>query len=169
MKTLGEMIVSRTLNGQTVEKERLAARGIIYNDGKVLMIHSTFYNDCTFPGGGVETGEDIIVALQRECSEEAGVLIKNVRPFYKTIEKREIDDESYMLHESQFFLCDIKEFVPQHLENYEIELGYEPIWISIDEAIKKNSDKMLLLSETDYKGVLEREIRILEKLKENGF
>lgn len=166
---LGDMITSKTLNGQTIEKYRLAARGIIYSENKVLMIHSSFYDDCTFPGGGVENGEDIIVALERECSEEAGIIIKNVRPFFKTIEKRELDTESYLIHESHFFLCEIEKYVPQHLETYEVELGYKPIWITVEEAIKKDLAKLALLKDTDYTGVLERELRILYALKESGF
>ena len=169
MKTLGDIIVSKTLDKQNIEKYRLAARGIIYDGTKVLMIHSSFYDDCTFPGGGVENGEDVMVALHRECSEEAGIIVKNVRPFYKTIEKRELDNESYLIHESHFFLCEIEKFVPQHLESYEVELGYKPIWITVEEAIAKNLKKLALLKETDYAGVLERELRILNALKENGF
>ena len=169
LEFLGDLIVSKTLSNQNKEVYRLAARGIIYNGEKVLMIHSSFYNDCTFPGGGVESGEDILVALARECSEEAGVVIKNIRPFYKTMEKREIDEKSYMLHESHFFLCDVDKIVPQHLELYEVELGYKPIWISVDEAIECNTVKMNQLAETDYKGVLERELRILYALKETVF
>ena len=169
MQTLGDMIVSKTLDKQNIEKYRLAARGIIYDGTKVLMIHSSFYDDCTFPGGGVENGEDVMVALHRECSEEAGIIVKNVRPFYKTIEKRELDNESYLIHESHFFLCEIEKFVPQHLESYEVELGYKPIWITVEEAIAKNLKKLALLKETDYAGVLERELRILNALKENGF
>lgn len=169
MKTLGDMIVSTTLKDQSVEKHRIAARGIIYNEGKVLMIYSSFYNDATFPGGGVENGEDVIVALERECSEEAGVIVKNIRPFYKTIEKRELDSESYLIHESHFFLCDVAKLVKQHLESYEVALGYQPVWMKIEEAIVMNTAKMSKLNDTDYKGVLERELRILKKLKENGF
>lgn len=166
MQQLGEIIVSKTLNNQTKEVHRIASRGIIREGNNVLMIHCTFYNDYTFPGGGVEKGEDPMFALERECREEAGVVIKNVRPFYKIIEKRELDEENYVYHESLFYLCDIDSFCEQHLELYEIELGYEPVWISIDEAIEKDINKMNLLTDTDYKGVLERELRILYKLKE---
>ena len=102
MIQLGEMIVSKTLSGQTIEKNRKAARGIIRDGNKVYMIHCAFYNDYTFPGGGVEEGEDPILALKRECMEEAGVIIKNIRPFYKIIEKREVDNDSYLIHESFF-------------------------------------------------------------------
>lgn len=166
MEQLGKLIISKTLSGQKIEKYRLAARGIIIENGKLLMIHSKFYHDYTFPGGGVENGENELLALKRECEEEAGVVITNVRPFYKTIEKREINDEEYLIHESHFYLCEIKEYCETHLENYEIDLGYEPVWISIDDAIELDVEKKNLLSEKDYKGVLERELLILNKLKE---
>ena len=166
MQQLGEMIVSTTLTNQTVEKHRTAARGIIRDGNNVLMIHCGFYDDYTFPGGGVEKGEDPIFSLKRECMEEAGVIVKNIIPFYKIIEKRELDDIHYIRHESLFYLCDIESYCEQHLETYEIELGYKPVWISIDEAIKNNVIRMNMLKDADYKGVLEREIRILTKLKE---
>ncbi len=165
MKQLGEMIVSKTLSGQTIEKYRKAARGIIKNGNKVYMIHCAFYNDYTFPGGGVEYSEDPILALKRECMEEAGVIIENIRPFYKIVEKREVDDESYIIHESFFYLCDVADYCDPKLESYEIELGYSALWMDIDEAIKLDIERMNALKDTDYKGVLERELRILYELK----
>ena len=165
MKQLGENIVSQLLSGQTKETYRQAARGIIRNGDNVLMIYCAYFNDYTFPGGGVENGENPLSALQRECSEEAGVIIKNIRPFYKIVEKREVDEETYLTHESLFYLCDVEGYCEPHLEDYEVELGYKAVWISIDEAIKNNLAKMNLLTENDYTGVLERELRILNMLK----
>lgn len=165
MEQLGKLIVSNNLHNQSRQKYRLAARGIILKEDKILMIYSKFYNDYTFPGGGVENGEDEILALKRECIEEAGVEIKNVKPFCKIYEKRELDEETFLLHESHFYLCDIKGFTERHLEDYEVALGYETVWVSIDEAIKRDEDKMHLLTDHDYKGVLERELLVLNKLK----
>ena len=68
MKQLGEVIVSRLLSGQTKETYRQAARGIIRDGNNVLMIYCAFYNDYTFPGGGVENGEDPLNALKRALS-----------------------------------------------------------------------------------------------------
>ena len=167
MRQLGEMIVSNTIGSQTTEIYRVAARGIIKKDDEVLMIHCAYFDDYTFPGGGVEDGEDPIVALKRECMEEAGVIIKNIIPFYKTLEKREIDDDSYMLHESLFYLCDIEGYCETKLEDYEVQLGYSTVWIKITEAIKQDQIRMNLLKDGDYKGVLERELRILKALLEN--
>ena len=167
MQQLGELIVSNNLNKHSKEKFRVAARGIIRNNDTVLMIHCAFYNDYTFPGGGVEDGEDPVYALTRECMEEAGVVIKNVKPFYKIVEERQMEEEYYMHHESLFYLCEIDSLCEQHLESYEIELGYKPVWIKIDDAIENNIARMNMLNENDYKGVLERELRILYKLKES--
>ena len=165
MIQLGEMIVSKTLSGQTIEKNRKAARGIIKDGNKLYMIHCAFYNDYTFPGGGVEEGENPILALKRECMEEAGVIIKNIRPFYKIVEKREVDNDSYLIHESFFYLCDVADYCEPKLESYEIEYGYSALWMDIDEAIKLDNERMHALKDTDYKGVLERELRILYELK----
>jgi 8-oxo-dGTP pyrophosphatase MutT (NUDIX family) len=162
---LGEMIVSKTLSGQTIKKNRKAARGIIKDGNKLYMIHCAYYNDYTFPGGGVEEGEDPILALKRECMEEAGVIIKNIRPFYKIVEKREVDNDSYLIHESFFYLCDVASYCEPKLESYEIEYGYSALWMDIDEAIKLDNERMHALKDTDYKGVLERELRILYELK----
>jgi hypothetical protein len=93
------------------------------------------------------------------------VEVKNVRPFCKIFEKRELDEETFLLHESHFYLCDINKFTERHLEDYEIALGYETVWLSIDDAIKSDEKKLQVLTEKDYKGVLERELLVLKKLK----
>lgn len=169
VKQLGELIVSTTLKDQNIEEYRLAARGIIHKDGQVLMIHCAYFDDYTFPGGGVENKENVELALRRECMEEAGVILDEVKPFYSIMEKRELDENRYLMHESYFYLCTIKDFCEQHLESYEIELGYKPVWISIEDAIKANENKRKSLLDTDYKGVLDRELRILNELLKGGF
>lgn len=166
MEQLGDIIVSKNFRQDMKMIYRLASRGIIYANGKLLMIYSSYYHDYAFPGGGNENGEDAIMTLRRECREEAGVNIKNIIPFYKVIEKREIDEHSYTYHESEYFLCEIASITETHLCDYEIMLGYEVRWISILDAIKVDEEKRAELLPSDYDGVLERELRILYKLKE---
>ncbi|HEV7454259.1 MAG TPA: NUDIX domain-containing protein [Candidatus Saccharimonadales bacterium] len=58
---------------------RLAVRGIVMHDGKLLCAQLKPYNEfisgghwCV-PGGGVDEGEDIIAALHREMIEETAI------------------------------------------------------------------------------------------------
>ena len=166
MEQLGTTITSSHLDGLTKEVYRLAVRGIILQDGKLLMVYCKAFNDYTFPGGGVEKDEDELVALGRECREEVGAIIDNPQPFYKICERRETGLDTILNHESRFYLCNLVSRCEPQLEEYEKEFGYEARWITIDEAISYDEDKMKQFSIDDYVGVIERELRILYKLKE---
>lgn len=50
---------------------RVAVRGIIFIEDKLLMIESSF-GELKLPGGGIEDGEDDSRALAREVKEETG-------------------------------------------------------------------------------------------------
>ncbi|MBP1157044.1 MULTISPECIES: NUDIX domain-containing protein [unclassified Paenibacillus] len=79
------------LEGRTFE--RRAARGIILKDSKILLLYTKRYNDYSFPGGGIEDNENLIIGLKRELSEETGAqnievirefgYIDEYRPHYK--------------------------------------------------------------------------------------
>lgn len=58
-------------------KVRTAVRAVVYdkdNNIAVLNVSKQYYYK--LPGGGVEEGEDIPMALKRECREELGCDIK---------------------------------------------------------------------------------------------
>lgn len=50
---------------------RVAVRGIVFIDGKLLMIEDNF-GEVKLPGGGIDSGEDDYKALVREVKEETG-------------------------------------------------------------------------------------------------
>jgi len=52
---------------------RLAVRALIFHEGKVLLVHEKVADRWSFPGGGIDYGEDISQALPRELAEELGV------------------------------------------------------------------------------------------------
>jgi len=53
---------------------RMCARGIIEHDGKFLFVRNIVSPDFwCLPGGGIEVGEDVKSAIQRELIEETGI------------------------------------------------------------------------------------------------
>ncbi len=53
--------------------ERKAGRAIVFNsENKIAILHATKYHFHKLPGGGLEKGENIELALERELSEEIG-------------------------------------------------------------------------------------------------
>ncbi len=168
MKHLGEEIIQNGFN-EKINKTRDAARAIIFNDKKeVLCIYSSHYDDVSFPGGGVEEGETLISTLHRESLEEVGAVIDTYEEFYKITEKRMLfNEEDFNIFNSYYYICTYKELKEPMLLDYEIELGYESRWISLDDAIELNTKTLLKLERKyHYCGVVERELRILKKLKE---
>ena len=69
MELLGTIYRDKKANpeGKTILRE--AVRGVIFCEGKLLMVYSTVNGDYKFPGGGVDAGETHLDALRREISE----------------------------------------------------------------------------------------------------
>ena len=102
---------------------RVSVRGIIFIDGKLLMIEDDF-GEVKLPGGGADDGEDDYQALVREVKEETGLTIsspqlcgikqwpdsKSVRYivlFYKT---DKFEGELKSSAEGEVFWMDLEEF-----------------------------------------------------------
>ncbi len=168
MKHLGEFIIQDGFDNTNII-ERVSSRAIIINEKKeVLLIHSSFYDDVTFPGGGVDPGEDLIVALKRECIEEVGAVIDSYKEFYMITEKRAPSKMEANVFTSYYYLCTFSSLGENRLLDYEIALGYSTVWMNIDDAIKLNEKTLEKLHlKNKYGGVVEREIRILNELKKH--
>jgi ADP-ribose pyrophosphatase YjhB (NUDIX family) len=125
-----------------VEQERAASRAIVFDgEKKVALLHATKKHYHKLPGGGIEKGETIEAALDRELFEEIGCAVKNVRELGQIEEYR----NQWALHQVSYcFLADLNgEKGAPHLEKDEIEDGFEPVWLSLGDAIK------ILETETD--------------------
>jgi len=119
-----------------------AARGVAMQDEQILLLFTERYNDFSFPGGGVDDGEDIITGLVREMEEETGARgVKVGREFARVDEKRpHWKSEFDVLHMvSHFHFCEINSPLQEvRMESYEIANGMRPLWVSLDEAIQHN-------------------------------
>ena len=126
--------------GKTFLRE--AVRGIIFRDGKLLMIHSTVNGDYKFPGGGMDSGESHLDALRREISEECGATLGQVAgELGKTLEYATSIEEGFESYKqiSYYYFCEVNgEFGKQALEDYEEELGFRPVWVDVESALLAN-------------------------------
>jgi 8-oxo-dGTP pyrophosphatase MutT (NUDIX family) len=53
----------------------LGVRGMLIRDGSIVLVRHSYVPGWYFPGGGVEAGESLYEALERELHEEAGVVL----------------------------------------------------------------------------------------------
>lgn len=120
---------------------RVAVRGIIFIDGKLLLIESNL-GEVKLPGGGKDSGEDDIKALVREVKEETGydVILESIAPFGEIEEKRLSMREPMIWHHiSRLYFCDVypEKGLCDYTEN-EKKYGFKQVFYTLDEAIEKN-------------------------------
>ena len=149
--------------------ERAAARGIIMDGDDILLIYTKRYNDYSFPGGGVDKGEDLIHGLIRELEEETGAKNIEVQSAFGAYEEyRPSYYDGYdMVHMlSYFYVCSAdRELGEASPEDYEIKNGSEPVWVNIYEAISHN--QKVMDDKEDSMGLsIDRETRVLRLVVE---
>ena len=120
---------------------RVAVRGIVRRGDKYLMIYSSKYGDCKFPGGGQDPGETNEETLIREVREEAGydVLPETVQEYLLVHERRLGMKGDPLFMDSYYYFCEVGEAQhPQNLQDYEIDEEYRVLWLTLSEAVAIN-------------------------------
>lgn len=149
---------------------RQAVRAVILKNGKILMVH-TKKGDYKFPGGGVKKQEELKAALKREVAEETGYIVKVIGERLGTIIQRNINQfnaKGIFEMTSHYYYCDVKDIPEsQHLEKYEEDQEFEPVWISLGDAIQRN-EMILQGDKENINPWVYRETLALKRLKENG-
>jgi 8-oxo-dGTP pyrophosphatase MutT (NUDIX family) len=152
------------IHGRTIH--RTAVRGVIMRGDELLMVYSANVGDYKFPGGGVNMDETHEQALARELLEECGVSLLSIDDEIGVVVEYKLPMEKgfdVFKMTSYYYSCQVKDdFGSQKLDGYEAELGFQPMWVDIDQAIEAN--QLLLNSSIDW---LRREIFALEYLKQN--
>ena len=145
---------------------REAVRGIIIKESKILLIYSEKNGDYKLPGGGIEEGETPEEALIREFQEASGVRVVVFVIILEVMEYDEgqFDDCDVFKMLSTYYECKEIRVMRQNLDSYELEMGFTPKWVEIDEAISTN---YRILKETICPRWTKRETQVLEYIKKN--
>ena len=150
---------------------RHSARCIHIKNGLVAMVRSVKYDYYKFPGGGIEEDESPEHAMIRETREEAGLVVipGSVKEYgyVHRIQKSDHDDAEYFVQDNYYYLCDVEEAVQtQDLDDYEADEKYTLEYVKPDKAISVNRKT----HHGPYNQMmLEREARVLELLKAEGY
>lgn len=140
------------------EKERVAARGLVVEDDKILLSYEVNTDVYMTPGGGVELGETLEECCVRELQEEAGCVVNPLKYFLV------INEYCFeTMYVSNYFICEKIGECCQSLTDIEIEHGITPVWIDIDKAIEIFSEYPN--KREDVASLYLREFTVLNKYK----
>lgn len=158
------------LSGKTVIRE--AVRAIILHRDQVLMVYSKLNGDYKFPGGGVKRDEAHATALNREVLEECGSqLVKIIAEFGKVEEYDLAQEDEFDLFRmnSYYYLCEVEDgFGAQKLDDYELDYGFTPEWVTVEHAIAVNR-ALLENPPPNIQRWVKRELFVLETIKQRFF
>lgn len=113
------------------EKERIAGRGLIVENGKVLLSYEKNTDVYMSPGGGLEEGETLEECCIRELREETGYIVTPIKHFLV------INEYCFeTLYISNYFICRTEGKAEQALTDIEVEHGITPVWVDFDKALE---------------------------------
>lgn len=143
MKELLTIRMQDVVQGYTEESSgeyrvRHAARAVLYDqDGRVALLFASVRGYYKLPGGGVEDGEDMRLALARELMEEVGAEAE-VYGEIGRVEEWRVSSESRMHQISDAYLARVSGAIGQpDFTDKEIADGFEVFWADdIDQAIR---------------------------------
>ena len=119
-------------DGVSVSVPRITARAILKNRNDMFAVmYSEKFNLYSLPGGGVEEGEDITTAIQREIWEETGCGITSVQPLGYVEENRAHCDYTQI---DYYFVLETNDLdLKPHLTENEAKNKTTVMWLNADE------------------------------------
>ncbi|MGB0175423.1 MAG: NUDIX domain-containing protein, partial [Acholeplasmataceae bacterium] len=147
---------------------RETVRGIVLKEDMIWMLYSEVLKDYTFPGGGIEPGEDHQEALRREILEETGMLVSHGKYIGTYIEHvYDFYDPSKTLKRiNHYYVLSPGQLTAQQLTEEEEKYQLIPRWVAMDEAMTLNQqliDSKTIVRDPYY---VMKEIDVLLYLKE---
>ncbi len=140
-------------------KQREAARAVVFDENNLIaLLHATKNYYYKLPGGGIEKGEDIKMALERECREEIGCVVEILAEVGSVVEYR----KKYGLRQISY--CYIAKIVGEKqvpmLMQDEIDEGFETVWLPYDDALRRIKESSPTVYEGPY--MVARDTALLE-------
>jgi len=165
MKTI--QIIGKNFCG-TAAHTRIACRGVVEENGRLLLSHERSTGWYLIPGGGLEGSESPEECCVRELLEETGYEVTPTELFL-TLEEC-YGDWRYISH---YFRCTVTGQGEPHLTELEKERGLTPEWVDITEALAIFAEHRNLAHYEEKRGTYMREHRalecFLEKLRKLSF
>lgn len=147
---------------ETSTKSREACRGIVINNNNILLTYEVNTDQWFIPGGGLESGENPEECCIRELAEETGYVVKPDK-FFLTI--HEYYEEWHFI--SHYYICECVGETKRNLTQRELEVGLEPRWIPLEDALEIFSKHNDYAEENEMKrGAYLREYQALSKFLE---
>ncbi len=141
---------------------RVACRGIVVENGRILLCYEPRDDQWMIPGGGLEENESYEDCCIRELAEETGYIGKPTR--HALILNEYYGDWLYVSH---YFLCESVGKTERNLTQSELAVGLEPKWLEIEKAICEFSKHQSYAAENDMKrGMYLREYTALSAIIE---
>lgn len=159
------------LNPEDVSEEELstysqreAARAVVVDENNlVALMRVTSENYYKLPGGGIEAGEDPVLALARECDEELGCKVEILSEIGSMIEYRRPNTEKQTNY--CYFAKVIGEKGLPNFSPKELSQGFEAMWLPYSEALAKISESKPITKEGEY--IVSRDKIFLLEVKNN--
>ena len=158
MKTIE--IIGKNYQGHAAHT-RIACRGVVLREGKLLLSHELKTGWYLIPGGGLEGEETPEACCVRELQEETGYLVRLQEQFLTL--KEYYGDWCYISH---YFLCQVEGRSPTALTAQEAERGLTPDWVDFDQAMAIFADHVNLQNWEEKRGSYQREHRALQTFQE---
>lgn len=144
-------------NFRDAANTRIACRGIVVEQGKLLLSHERNSGWYLIPGGGLEGGESIEDCCIRELLEETGYIVTPLEHFLTL--KEYYGDWCYISH---YFCCAVTGQGRQTLTELEKERGLVPEWVDLKDALAIFAGHTKLDHYVEKRGSYQREHRALE-------
>ncbi len=116
-------------------KKRKAVRAVVFDaENRIALLNVAQHEYHKLPGGGVEEGEDLMEALNREVLEEIGCNVEIISEVGRIIEFR---DEFEQEQESLCYLAkNTGDKGSPDFTQEEASQGFNILWVTLNEAIK---------------------------------